>query len=54
MRLKHLFISVRGDAVKGHVTVNGDKISKAVEYCIICSGRKEIKYFCTTQLLYTY
>lgn len=27
--------SDRGDAIKGHVTVNGDKISKAVKYRII-------------------
>ena len=28
------FLFARDDAIKGHVTVNGDKISKAVEYML--------------------
>jgi len=35
--IRNLFYSCdRGDAIKGHVTVNGDKICKAVEYHVIC------------------
>ena len=43
--------SDRGDAIKGHVSVIGDKISKAVKYQCFVMKVASFAYKCRSQLL---